>query len=316
MGANLFTGNLAHESAVEASKDNRLHKPDVVGSSPTAAIDSCEVEVIHGLDIQEYHAHPAPGSTDWKRFATSAIYGRPRQSLPTVSSAALNLGKLWHSLLDLSPEVFGQRSVVGAAEYFRADGSPSTKKDSKEWFDSLPADAIPISPDTSDQLGRMLDMFQQNAAAWDIYESREIQEVSIFWDLNGVSTKCRPDCITSDGLLVDWKSTSEQAPLQTFGRAIKRYGYGLSAALYEEGCRVAGLSSSPMHFVVTSTVWPYETQVLTLPPSYTAHCLSELFDLVEDYKARHTDGNWLPKGYGEVNEISVWGHGAFADRVE
>jgi hypothetical protein len=308
MGASPSSGNLAHESGGVAQRlEHRLHKPVVA--------DSCEVEVIHGLDILEYHAHPAPGSTDWKRFATSAIHGRPRQSVPAVSSAALNLGKLWHSLLDLSPEVFGERSVVGAAELFRADGSPSTKKDSKEWFDSLPADAIPISPDTSDQLGRMLDMFQQNAAAWDIYESREIQEVSVFWDLNGVRTKCRPDCI-SDGMLVDWKSTSEQAPLQTFGRAVKRYGYGLSAALYEEGCRVAGLSSSPMHFVVTSTVWPYETQVLTLPPSYTAQCREDLLDLVEDYKARHTDGNWLPKGYGEVNEISVWGHGAFADRVE
>ena len=275
-----------------------------------------EVRVERALPIGEYHAHKSLGSTDLKTLEQSAhVFRLLRDGEKTrPDTASLALGRLWHTLLDLTPEVFGERSVVVPNKFCLASGGVSTKKEAKEFLASLPDEAIPVTPEASEQLGRMLDLFQANAAAWDIYENLAHQEVSIFWEWGGVAVKCRPDAITGEGVLVDWKSTSEANPLADFGRSVRKFGYGLSAALYEEGCRVAGLASPPMHFVVTSTT-SFETQVLTLPPAYTANCRDRLLDLLSEYVEREESNNWMPNGYGEINEIEMWGYGKQMERV-
>jgi len=69
-----------------------------------------------------------------------------------------------------------------------------------------------------------------------------------------------------------------------------------------------------MHFVVTSTT-SFETQVLTLPPAYTANCRDRLLDLLSEYVEREESNNWMPNGYGEINEIEMWGYGKQMERV-
>jgi hypothetical protein len=64
-----------------------------------------------------------------------------------------------------------------------------------------------------------------------------------------------------------------------------------------------------MVFVVTSTVSPYETQVLHLPPAYMDWCRRRLDTVLEDIARRRRDGDWLPVGYGRVNEITMPGFG-------
>lgn len=262
------------------------------------------VDIVRSLPNDEYHAHPNFGSTILK-WLKESFSNRHRNK--TLSSQGISDGRHWHDLLDLGPEEFGRRAVVVPDEYCLASGSVSTKKDAKEWLASLPADAIPLTGKTSDLLGRMLDHFQQNSASWEIYSNLKEQEVSVFWDWMDVPVKVRPDAITHCGRLIDWKSTSDPDPKRQFGRAVERYGYGLSAALYEEGCRVAGLCDSDMVFVVSSTT-SYETQVMRLPPAYLAKCRDDLMLLLEQIAEREQSNNWLPEGYGEVIEIPMWGY--------
>jgi microcompartment protein CcmK/EutM len=121
--------------------------------------------------------------------------------------------------------------------------------------------------------------------------------------------------ITSDGRLGDYKSTREAHPLKSFAYSVKDYGYGLSAALYEQGCVLAGIADPPMHFVVSSTVFPYETQVLTLPSAYMDYARRRLDELLTDIAERRATGNWLPDGYGRVCEIEMPGYGARGSSV-
>lgn len=267
------------------------------------------LHVDFSLPIDAYHGRPELGSTDLKGLLASplAFAGKQSGEAPSrTESAALALGQLWHSIPDLGPDVFGQRSVVVPSELTRADGSMSTGKEAKAWLASLPPDAIPLSKEVSDTLGAMWEQFQANSAAWDIYEGRLHQEVSIFWEWLGVEVKCRPDCISDGGLLADWKSTRDECPERQFGQAVNRFGYGLSAALYEEGCRVCGLAAPPMHFVVSSTTYPYETYVGTLPPACTAYWHDRLLTLLEEVRRRRESSDWTPSHYGQVNEIDLW----------
>jgi hypothetical protein len=111
---------------------------------------------------------------------------------------------------------------------------------------------------------------------------------------------------------VDWKSSSESNLLKDFSRSVRNYQYGISAALYEQGCVVSGMAEPPMHFVVTQTVAPYLTQVITLPPSYMDWARRRLDELLTDIARRRATGDWMEDGYGKVNELTMPG---FGDRV-
>ena len=287
--------------------DSGISNPKVAGSSPAGRINTLHVDF--SLPITDYHSRKALGSTDLKGLQASplAFQGKQAGEAPCRSdSVALALGQLWHTLLDIGPEAFGERARTVPSDFLRADGSLSTGKEAKAWLASLPPDAIPVTPEVSDAIGKMLEQFQANSAAWDIYESRLHQEVSIFWEWLGVEVKCRPDCISEGGLLADWKSTRDECPERQFGQAVNRFGYGLSAALYEEGCRVCGLAEGAMTFVVSSTTYPYETFVGTLPPACTAYWHERLIVLLGEVKRRRETSDWTPSHYGQVNEIDLW----------
>jgi len=62
------------------------------------------------------------------------------------------------------------------------------------------------------------------------------REVSIYWESDtGLPLKCRPDAWRRDiGLVADLKTTTDASP-EAFARAVERYHYDLSAALYMRG---------------------------------------------------------------------------------
>jgi hypothetical protein len=64
-----------------------------------------------------------------------------------------------------------------------------------------------------------------------------------------------------------------------------------------------------MHFIVTQTVHPYLTQVVTLPPVYMDWARRRLDELLTDIARRRATGDWIEDGYGIVNELTMPGFG-------
>jgi hypothetical protein len=263
--------------------------------------------------ILEYHGDRIwLGSTNIKSAESATVFYDTVEAgeVEDAKSLALELGKAWHTLREIGDDQFAERAVVAAEEHCTAGGALSTKKATKDWLATLPPDAIVISPEMSETLGKMKDRFDRNPKAVELAESIIHREVSIRWESTaGVKVKCRPDCICEGGILVDWKSTSEKKILKDFSLSVKRYGYGISAALYEQGTVIAGLAEPPMHFVVTQTVYPYLTQVLTLPPAYMDWARRRLDELLTEIAVRRSTGDWMEDGYGKVNELTMPGFG-------
>jgi hypothetical protein len=228
-----------------------------------------------------------------------------------LSSDALALGKLWHTLLEIGRDRFGEIAHLAPAEHCTpTTGGLSTKKETKAWVESLGPGAIVLTPAVSDTLGKMWDGFQRNSAAVELHESAVHREASIRWESTaGVLVRCRPDLICEGGRLVDFKTTGKPNILRDFRFAVRDYHYGLSAALYEQGCLMAGLAEPPMLFVVTATVEPFSTQVLTLPPAFMDFSRRQLDTVLEAIAARRESDNWLEEGYGQVNELVMPGFG-------
>lgn len=294
--------------------DPWISNPTVGGSSPPGRNETAGFEVRYDEPILAYHADKVwNGSSDLRLGSKSPVlfHERVELGLPTAASdsASLKLGSLWHTLRELGDDAFAERAVVAPAKYSTAGGELSTKPEAKAWLAEQEGKIV-LTQGQSDTLGKMRERFLANAAAVQLDESAAVREPSIRWvGPYGMKLKCRPDLITTAGHLVDWKSTSEQYPLETFCWSVKKFDYGLAAALYEQGCTVAGLADPPMVFVVTSTIEPYETQVLTLPAAYMDYCRRRLDAVLRDIARRREEGDWLPVGYGRVNEITMPGFG-------
>ena len=259
-----------------------------------------DVRVVRGMSNEDYHNDPAYGSTTLKKLGTSLTAKFRDTSLSTNSTT---LGTHWHTMRELGSDVFESRAVIVPDKFATAASGLSKKKDAVEWAADQPEDAILLTRSQKDTLDRMDMMFWRNRAAVEIAENIKEQEVSLFWTEHGVDCKVRPDAWTKDYRLIDWKSTSEENILGTFGRTVTKYGYGLSAVHYHRGLELAGIHTTPMEFVVTSTT-SYETQVMYLPAHYLRHCREQLDKLLKMLGACQATDDWTPIGYGQVNETT------------
>jgi hypothetical protein len=272
--------------------------------------------VLYDEPITTYHGDLVHLGSTQIRLAESATVFHDNVEMGWGSdskSAALQLGSAWHTLREIGYDQFSERAVTAPEEHCTASGGLSTKKATKEWLATLPPDAIILSPEMGEILGKMHDRFVRNSQAVELEEDILHREASIRWESTaGVMARCRPDFICNSGQLGDYKTTSEKNILKDWARSVKLYGYGISAALYEQGCVVSGMAEPPMQFVVTQTVHPFLTQVITLPPSYMDWARRRLDELLTDIARRRATGDWMEDGYGKVNELTMPG---FGDRV-
>lgn len=87
-------------------------------------------------------------------------------------------------------------------------------------------------------------------------------ERTVFWNDpdTGILLKCKPDCVTPDGILFDLKTTTSANPYIWGANAIK-LGYDLSAAMYIDGCNAAGMGANTMYFIALEKSAPYEIAI-------------------------------------------------------
>lgn len=294
---------MTQESGKSNCKDYRLHKPEVVGSSPTAATS---FQLKYDLPADDYFAYPYLGSTNFKMFANlpASLRAGNQEASSSLDSHGATVGTHLHDLLHDADE-YGKTTVVADPELSNADGSLSKRK-SKEFLESVPEGKRVVTHKVAHDVARCFDELMNNSLAWSLYTERTHAEVSIFFELNGLGCKCRPDMISMGGILCDYKCTRKKDILKTFPSVVREYSYGLSEALYVEGCRLAGIASPPMHFIVFSLA-NFECQVMTLPRSYVRSEHDRLLRLIEDYQRRQETGDWETRpGYGKSHEMQMF----------
>lgn len=294
---------MTHESGKSNCKDHRLHKPEVVGSSPTAATS---FQLKYDLPADQYFADPRLGSTNFKRFANlpASLRAGNQEASSSLDSHGATVGTNLHDLLHDADE-YGKTTVVADPELSNADGSLSKRK-SKEFLESVPEGKRVVTHKVAHDVGRCFDELMNNSLAWSLYTERTHAEVSIFFELNGLGVKVRPDMISMGGILCDYKCTRKKDILKTFPSVVREFQYGLSEALYVQGCRQAGIAAPPMHFIVFSLA-NFECQVMTLPRSYVRSEHDRLLRLIDDYQRRQETGDWdTREGYGKSHEMQMF----------
>ena len=180
------------------------------------------------LTSDEYHAHPAIGSTSLKHVLRSPAHYKSNKENPPEPTPAMALGTAIHEAL-LEPNVFMANSIV--MPRFEGKGMRDRKD---QWMLEHHGKRIV----TADQMATIMGALKAISAhktARSLLSSGAAEE-SYFWrdPDTGLDCKCRPDFVRDGHILVDVKTTND-ASFDCFSKTIANFQYHLQAAFYLAG---------------------------------------------------------------------------------
>ncbi len=190
-------------------------------------------KIVTGKSMTSYLQDTALSASALKNFQRSPLhYWQALNGSCAIDSAALSKGTALHALME-GEDVFRNQYVV----------SPKFDKRTKAGKEGFAAFQVEhgakdiLSPDEMDCLLAMRDSMMAIPAIRAWVESFSIdREVSIFWKhASGIKCKARADLWEiGEGVVLDYKTCQDASP-DAFERAIRHWGYDLSAVHYYEG---------------------------------------------------------------------------------
>lgn len=250
-------------------------------------------KIVYGMSNEEYHAHPALGSSGMKVLLKSAKkyfheFVKPDRG-PKKQTAAMEFGSQYDCLV-LETEQYFDRYMLSEDHKL----PPVPKKKSETYDQDLikydmavvernlyldrveKSGKIVIDQESHDMAVAMRAELMSKPLSFIIKEG--IKQASIFWDelviVDGVEIvvpcKIRPDIMLEpdcneyfpNGVLLDLKSTIDASP-EGFGRQLFDLGYQISAAHYRNGFskafKLESYQDVPWYWVCSEKKPPYES---------------------------------------------------------
>ena len=207
------------------------------------------------MDIADYHAHPALGSSRLRELLKSPAHFRANMRRETE---ALALGSLVHTLV-LEPHTFSERYLVVP----KINGATKAGKAQKAALATETRTVV--NEEVMAEARACADSLMAHKVYQQIHEAQT--EHTVFWDEdvswqdergNQVTAKvrCKARFDVVGPWLVDVKTTRD-ASSRGFSRAIATYGYHIQAAHYLAGALANGLEPRGFLFACVETEPPY-----------------------------------------------------------
>ena len=218
------------------------------------------------LTNAEYHASPAISKSGLDLIRKTPALYQWRRSNPTEQTPAMRLGTLTHTVV-LEPEVFADSVIV------RPEGIDRRTSAGKAAWAAFELEAEGreiITNEEGAKLAAIRDAVRSHPAAAKALAGLPVIEQSIFWDVDGIACRCRPDAVTERGVIVDLKTTRDASP-EGFARSVAQYRYHVQAAYYSDGYRaVFGEAPRGFVFIAVETEPPYLVAVYVASETMTS----------------------------------------------
>lgn len=255
--------------------------------------------VIHGQDIEEYHARfqevSKTGLDDLAR--SPEIYRRLHEpGAPKRAQTASQLhGHLSHCAI-LEPEAFAMRYSV----------HPCMNRNTKAWHAIEKKAAPGVQPIQQDQYDTAMAQRDSALALTDVYGTKSMVDIlahgwaepSAYWvdPDTGVHCRCRPDFVhplnKKQAIALDVKTYGDASPRE-FGRQIHRMRYHVQDAFYSEGfTRASGLEIVAFIFVVVEDKFPYAAASYRLGDDSRWEGHDQVRQLLDVYAECQKTGVW------------------------
>lgn len=212
--------------------------------------------IIHGLSNEDYHRGDGYrdylSSTQLKAYAKSPKFAKFMLDNPQEETDAMRFGTLFHDLMAYASQI---DNALRAYDKWREDiavfeppenektGKPygittNAYKDAYEKFLQSNIGKTIASAEEVKLIGNMFVSLIYNCGSTPEQVRKLLKwgkpEVSIFYETeDGIKIKIRPDLLTPKKI-VDWKTTTlDDLTEESINRAILRYDYHISAAMYQ-----------------------------------------------------------------------------------
>ena len=226
------------------------------------------------LSNDDYHADKNSVSSSLvKKMAQSYSHAKYAKDNPSVSTASMELGTVFHNLVlepdDIQflimPEDINLRTKDGKAQ--KAEMELTGK--------------LIIKQEVYDAAKLMTKSALSHPVASKLLTDG-IAEQSIFWTENGLQRRCRPDYY-KDNNIIDLKSAIDASP-SGFAKAIANFGYDIQQAFYEDGVNTQ-MDVQEFYFVVTENKPPYLTGVYQIKYEHIARARLKYQDLLAGWQS-------------------------------
>lgn len=275
-------------------------------SSPIGSVSACVADIRRGEPNDVYHGDRTHRNCSSAKLALDSIplyYARcVTRTLQPPTSDGLTFGQRLHDWFEQGDSILASWAVP-PEETLTSTGLVG--KEAKKWAETeVGPNATLVSPKDFAQLKGAIRAIRGNPAAVDLMERVVERELSVRWETaDGHKLRCRFDALTSDGLVVDLKTTREADILADFWKSVLSFKYHFQDAWYRAGMEACGMEAAPLRFIVVSSVFPHDCQVVTLPAALVAEGKRLMDKVLADLRIREDLDWWLPETHGEVIEL-------------
>lgn len=212
------------------------------------------------MDIKDYHAHPALGSSTIREILKSSAHYAYKLTHKVKKTDSMILGDAIHAFI-LEQNRFVDMYEVVEEVYLRAVGGhnvgdPKLDDDGEPivYLKDRNGEGLDIKGEQYKKFVAMTNAIKQSKLVKDIMIQSTHIEYSIFSKIMGFDVKCRPDTMNVDtGIIWDVKTVSNKSdsgkPADNFIREFIAMGYDVQAALYKRLCEEKFLKEFEFRFL-------------------------------------------------------------------
>lgn len=241
------------------------------------------------MSMQDYHAHPAIGSSAAKLALKSMQLLRDHlDGLLTKDAAPFAIGRLAH-LMVLEPDRFAELTTDKGPINERT-GQPYGRdtKAFAQWQADNPHITV-VEPWLYVMLQRMpIEVFDALKGS--------VAESSHFATIAGVDFKCRPDAL-KDRLILDLKTCVD---IDRIDRDIQRREYWFTSAFYRRVMEAATGQRHRHKFIFVEKSYPFRWRIVSLDISYIHHGDDQVDYAINKISAAQKSGDWSDHAAIEV----------------
>lgn len=256
--------------------------------------------MLKNMNMSEYLAAEGISKSGLDQLSKSPAHYQAWLKEKPEPTAAMIFGSAVHCAL-LEPHRF-PGSYVQAPEIERR--SNAGKAAYADW-ERANAGKMVLSQDQMETIRGMQDAFNSHPLVSGVLRWAQIERCA-FWrdEETNVLCKSRPDIVTSNGLVIDLKTTAD-ASKEAFARDSWKYRYHVQAAMYLEGVTsVLGKLHSDFLFIAVEKEAPYAISVYAAEPVFLTIGRDQMRAGLQRYAECNSRNEW--HGYPEeVQKLSL-----------
>lgn len=247
-------------------------------------------EVAYNQNEFDYRREEGVNQSSLKKILESPAHYQAALKNKLIPTPAMEMGTAAHCLVLDGQKAFDNTYVK------KPDGIKLTTKEGKAWKESIGRRKALNSGGKDDPWGSVNGMAESlRRLQWysgDDAEYIKRNEVSIYWDWNGVRCKARLDSLLVDeGIILDLKTTDTVDPI-LFQKKVVGLGYDFQAAFYAKAAELAFGKPFRFIFAAVERKAPFTVDLFEVDPDMIAEGMAKCESAIQIYKQCQEAGEW------------------------